>query len=552
MTFADVTRPVVINVTKMSVAQVDEYIRRPAVISTGETLLNIGEYKIVDAGTYIDIFRDKDNYTTTNLYKRIAGFFSYAENKELLVFEVGEFDAADNNTASQVQTLRSFIANKYKRCYAYLVPDAWYYPEKIMLNITNTSFKLEKKFVGLRMPIPNGKFETDLPAKNAKITPTSFVGIKAGSKNISASYIAKALEKISAPISKATNKLTTNASYMDVTYSVANVAKYDWETGEVEAIGEGETEITLTGAFSKLEGKVLTTKFKVRVEAWDKELVLTKQEETDSKTGDEQITDNGQKEVRQMDFADLAQEYSQLNSQQYFFVNATKDEDPAISDAWTYYKGKKAVFAIYDNLEKGFPLASMIMGQCFSSKFDLSTTQLATPLNYTKLSGQIFSTLSQTMSSNLIDAPMTFGGSLAGNSVILNARYADGVAWEYYYQWDLLDFNVKLKLERLLFNSVNSTSTPLPYNQTGLDILKANIKSELLKWQSIGVINTFAAGYDINTGELVTEGDISMIDFNTYITAKPENYQNEIYDGFSFYVMIGRFPRQVVISAMLN
>lgn len=520
MAYADVTNPIIIQASKSLSAKVDEYLRRMCIVSCGGTTLGVGESKEVNISSYSSVLTDQVGSVAakTNLEKKLRGFFAYAEGKDVYVLELGAFNADTNTIANQVARLKTFINNASPRCYIYLVPESWYYPNASAVPVEDTQIHIAHSLVMLRAAVPEGK---TLPAG------------------------------VSEPITEAANSVTSNAQALSVSYSNEGVAEFDRTTGKIKALNAGETTVILSGRVDPRKGNEAIASFRVVVGAWNEEQVSTSAQTLLINTPVNVSTNNGFEDGgRDLSFSSLAEEFLALNSTTFFFIEMTKNEDPSVSPAFELYKNKKSVFAVYDNLQNSqYPLVSIVLGVCASDKFDLGEGQAGSSLNYKLLAGQTIGFLSSSLLKNLVQAPANFAGSLVGNPVILNGRYCDGVAWEYYYQWDTIEFNITKKLQTLLLNSANSKQNVVAYNQNGLDILKAGIKSELLKWKEYGVISAFSRSYDQTTASMVGENDISATSFYTYIAQNPEKYENEIYDGFSFYVMIGRYPRQIVISA---
>lgn len=526
MAYADISKPVVIQASKQLSAKVDNYLRRMCIISQGGSSLDVGVWKEVGISQIDDILSKQtgNEVAASRLEKELRGFFTFSGDVKVMVLEVGTFDKSSNTISQQVNYLRQYILDASKKSYCHLVPKEWYFPPESQIEIPNSSLSLDTSFVGLRLPIPEGE---TLP------------------------------EGVTEPITTKELDIITNipSENLDVVYGTSGIASFNKETFEITALSQGSTSITLTGKIDPLKGGSATITFQVKVGVWNENLVLTEEEETASSTPISNTTNNGfETGPRDLAFVQLADEFVSMASKAYFFIEMTKNEDPSVSEAFEIYKNKKSVFCIYNNLAEAstFSLGSIILGICASSRYDYSDTQQGTPLNFKALTGQNFTALKKAFIDSLIQAPANFAGDLAGNAVVLNGRYTDGTPWEYYYQWDTLEFEISLKLQTLLLNGVNSPSNVIQYNQTGIDILKANIKSVLLLWQSRGIVTNFSKSLDSATGEMVGEQDISSIDFDKYIVSNPEDYKNEIYKGFSFYVMLGRYPRQIFIEATLN
>lgn len=523
--YADVTNPIIIQATKTLQPKIDNFLRRMCIVSQGGTTLENGQFQIVRSSSYGEILNTQPNNEAakTELEKKLKGFFAFAGDKELCVLEVGAFNVDSNPISNQVQFLSDYIASKKSQSYIHLVPDAWYYPPERSVPVANTSISCTTSLVGLREAVPESE---SLPGG------------------------------VSQPITTEALVITTNIAdeNLSAVWGQEGIASFDVASKTITAIKEGETTLTLSGKTNPDEGNEASITIKVIVGAWNEELALEPSEETAKDTPVSDITNNPNKTLgRDLAFSNFAKEFASLESKVFFFITMTANEDPSISQGAALYKNVKSVFLVYDNLlNAAYPLSSIVLGICASSTYDLSDTQKGTPLNFKTLDGQTAAQLSSVLATNIIDCPANFGGTLAGNYVLLNGRYADGTAWEYYYFWDTIEFEIRKKLETLLLNGVNSSQNVIPYNQSGLDTLAANIKSVLLLWQSRGVVTNFAKSFDNNTNSMVDVGQISAIDFYTYIANNPEDYANEIYKGFSFYLMIGRFIRQIYIDVTLN
>lgn len=255
-------------------------------------------------------------------------------------------------------------------------------------------------------------------------------------------------------------------------------------------------------------------------------------------------------------FAAALTAYTKETSQQYFMITTSKDTDPSTDSVFTQFQNLKPLFCVFDNTEtefaKTYAMGGAILGLIASSKFDVSLTNKASPLNYKTLTAYKFNPIANTLLQHLIQASVNFIFDEIGLPTVGNGRYTNGDTFEYWYQWDLTQIAVDTKLTTMLISGANNPAYTIRYNQQGIDVLAASIKSVLAQQQSLGILTDFAKGVDPVTGELVGEGDIVATSFNEYITNNPEDYKNEVYNGISFYVMIGRYIRQVVINVTLN
>lgn len=257
--------------------------------------------------------------------------------------------------------------------------------------------------------------------------------------------------------------------------------------------------------------------------------------------------------VRDTAFISLCNEFNGLDAATFFIVKGN-NEDPLTSQAWGEYSGIKSAFVVYDNTSPSYknPLTSIYLGIMANAKYDISDTQKCTPLNNKSIEGAKLTEIGAVLANNLTQAPQNFGGDFAGSSVLFNGRYADGNAWEFYYQNDLMIFRIQEALSSLLLNSANNGNYVLQYNQNGIDVINATIKSVLNILKSQGVITEYAAEKNASTGALERPGYINAIDFYTYKNSNPQDYASEIYGGISFYALIGRYIKQVNLAISIG
>lgn len=117
MAYADVTNPVIVNVTKISNFSSETHLRRMAVVSPGSSNVTQGGFKSVNVNNYDSVITKG-----TETEKQAINFFSNAGNtKELIVVEVGS-----GNLEEQVANLKNFIDAEELKCFNYILPSAWY------------------------------------------------------------------------------------------------------------------------------------------------------------------------------------------------------------------------------------------------------------------------------------------------------------------------------------------------------------------------------------------------------------------------------------------
>ena len=248
----------------------------------------------------------------------------------------------------------------------------------------------------------------------------------------------------------------------------------------------------------------------------------------------------------------IMQEYTKETSAQYFMISTTSDV--TTDTVATQFKNLKSCFLVYDNSDtsQNINLAGSILGIMASNKFDISGNNKASPLNFKILQGFKFNPINRVLLNSLTQYPANFIFNEVGYATIGNGRYTNGVAWDYWYQWDLTQLALQQKITQLLINGVNNPVNVIRFDQQGIDIINASVKSTLSEYIQLGCINTYAMALNPANNTLIGLNNINTIDFNTYISQYPEKYQNEIYDGISFYVLINRYIRQCILNITLN
>lgn len=248
----------------------------------------------------------------------------------------------------------------------------------------------------------------------------------------------------------------------------------------------------------------------------------------------------------------LCQAYSEPSSAIYFAIEVDKDEALGASSKFKQFEGIKSVIAIYNNGIDGYSFAGAVLGRFVSALFDLSASNPATPVNYKAINGFAFTMLSRSKEAELIENSVTFAGELVGNTVIYNGRTQDSRPFDYWYQWDIVAFNLQEAIVSILLQGVNNPNQVIKYDQNGIDTLNAAIKSRLSKMIDYGCITEFCAGLDPATGASIESGYIKAESFSDYVAANPDKYAMEIYDGFSFYLRIGKYIRQLILNISLG
>lgn len=214
--------------------------------------------------------------------------------------------------------------------------------------------------------------------------------------------------------------------------------------------------------------------------------------------------------------------------------------------------GNRGVIVLYDNATK-YPLLGSFGGLFTNSQFDISSDNPASPFCYKLLQGNTYNTLTSAQSDFCTKNGISFVGDIGGNVCFLGGRCGDMRNIDFWYQWDLLNFFIKEDWQTLLLSGVNNPRYAIPFSQGGIDIGKSKIENTLdNRGKAYGLITEYAQGYSTATNELLGTGSIYSTSFVDYIKARPDDYQNGIYGGYSAYIQIQKYILQIVFPVTLG
>lgn len=514
MALVNVTQPVVINPTLAITRMSNDFLRRVCFVSIGETNLLPQKYKEVynfDYKTYLTGYTE-----TTNALK---AFFAQASDRSCILLELGKQEGKpleDNydNNVNYLLTLDWFNLQDFYR---------WIYFNKWLPLSTETS-EIVKAYYNTISKFDEEDYQ-------------DFLGINRLLDNL------ENLKKYLIQLDDAWdrnyyNYLAENQEDFK-SFITHNVLK-EW----LNSLPEG---YFYTPAYNiwREENGTKNVDYKDKIDKLKDYLTNTEKPSYIHYLPQQMLKDSRIGSI-------LYSAYEGLQHKTYFFINASQNEDIESNKAVELANNRKCVAVFYDNTKEGYNLASSVAGLFASFKFDISDTNPSSPFNYKVIQGVEFNNLLQGMQYQLIQKSLNFLATLANNNVLLNGRYTDTMSIDYRYQWDLVSFEVENALQTLLLNGVNNPIYIVKYNQSGIDTIRSNIKATLNKMISWGCVTDYSAKINSATGEMEDLGDITAIDFNTYVLNNPKDYENEIYGGISFYLRVGRYIRQVVLSITLG
>lgn len=510
MANADIRNPIVINATTSTLIASGDFLRSVCFVSLGWTTYKTGEYNQIDSTQIKDILTKSG----TELEYRLSGFFAYASNKLAGVIELGEQEiipAVDNyqNLFAYIGTLgatdsayNEFLYGKWSKAEEENIFTAY---------LQTTSFKQEEYEKWLKEQ-PEG--QQDDTFENKKKYAETIEGYPQSYYE----YLADNVATFQA--------LKTKANLLEFAKS-DKVAGYNDEGYEQYLITKGTYSKDFSKKIALLKDFIDNGNSRNYVYALPKAFYTDK------------------------NCSSFTKSYIDSNSKQYFAIEVSAEY--ATDGIFSTYEGQKSVLAIYDNgAGTSNNTIGAVLGKFASSNFDISASLKASPLNYKTLLGFTFTELGSNIQRSLIQANITYISSKANNTLIMNGRCMDTRPFDYWYQWDLTAFKIETAITQLILNGVNNPNYAIRYNQNGIDTISASIVAQLNTMIDFGCVTEFGATYNSATNELTNIGYIYAMDYYTYIAAMPENYQNEIYGGISFYLRIGRYVRQVVLNITLN
>lgn len=251
------------------------------------------------------------------------------------------------------------------------------------------------------------------------------------------------------------------------------------------------------------------------------------------------------------DFATLVTTYSTDDPVYKFSCHITHGTAPADQTAFAGLTGKSNWFAVYPSAVSTENAVGAMVGIMASTVYDVSPTNLMTPLQYKKVVGVTAENFNSTMRTALTNNAVNFVGSIQSVTVLMNGRYGDNKSWDYRYSERVTLQDIQNSLLALIVNGANVPAASVPYNQEGIDKLLAVANSRAAFRKSCNMITDFSQTLD-NTGTLLVDKDtFKATDYYTYKAANPAKYAAGEYDGLSGIIEIGKFFRKVTFNVTL-
>lgn len=520
-TLVDVTNPVIINATTAITRESPSHLRRVLLVSLGWTTLDAREYQEVFKYDYKNLIKPY-----TEMVKKCEAFFSQADNKGLTILELGKqigtpLESTYDTLLQFCEMFTEFNLNNFYE---------WIYNIKWIEKGTQETKDVLITFYNYYQPA--SPFDNNVYNEWCNIN------------------------------QKNKDEVGNLIEYFDL------VLPRNWKNSYYDYLAKENTDFQVLLTLDNLNEYIVNLNDTFFVEE-DYEIYLeekgTKEKDYSTKIQalNEFITNNefpcyifllpdGMGEDETIG-ASLFAQYSQLSNNTYFFINFSNDNLSLYknSNIFNQIKNQKSA-ALFVNNTVNSDLAALTGGLFASYKFDLSDTNPASPLNYKTLKGVTKQPVTLPLRQQMVQDSVNFIDDIANQLVLMNGRYGDAFTIDYRYQWDLTSFQVAASLKQLILNGVNNPIYVIKYNQDGIDILKSRVKSVLNQMISYGCVTEYAEGLESATGELINIGEISCIDFRSYISSNPEDYENEIYSGISFYLRIGKYIRQVIMNVTLG
>lgn len=251
------------------------------------------------------------------------------------------------------------------------------------------------------------------------------------------------------------------------------------------------------------------------------------------------------------DFATLVTTYATDDPVYKFSCHITHGTAPADQTAFAGLTGKSNWFPVYPSAVSTENACGAMVGIMASTVYDVSPTNLMTPLQYKKVVGVTAEAFNSTMRTALTNNAVNFVGSIQSVTVLMNGRYGDNKSWDYRFSERVTLQDIQNSLLALIINGANVPAASVPYNQEGIDKLLAVANSRGTFRKSCNMITDFSQTLD-NTGTLLVDKDtFKATDYYTYKAANPTKYAAGEYDGLSGIIEIGKFFRKVTFNVTL-
>lgn len=521
MAYTNVLQPVVINVQRTATFSVENYLRRMCIVSYGWTSLAVGEG--VEVGS--NYVASDYGISNSELILKLNSFFSFAGNKSVYLLEVG-----GESIESAVNTLQSFLNEEEVRVFNVVLPDFWFDGGG------DSSLSISYNTESIGSTNASGDYEFNADLLGISVNQTGTVALTASIKE--------------APIALTSSDSTALANATAADFSFTQGADGEFSISIKQAYftkWQAQPDVKLSFSVEYLASGGTTTDDSVGTATF----TLVEPTKTPNTTKGS-LNYTLKAEVNQS-LVDMLTIWESIDKQQLFFMKYPYDLDPSLSTSFEKFRGMRALHLVAQNVYNDtYHGAAAVVGKTASSIFDIGDSTPASPLNYKEMGAITPLGYTKTQKNALIQAPISFFDSLASNVVLLSGRQLDGMSWDYYYLWYLVHYYLDSRISVLLLNGVNNPNSAIRYNQDGFDTIKSNIIARLNILQGWGVITAFAQSYDATSGEYSGLGDITMSSYQSYIAEHPEDYKNEIIGGISFFVQIGKFPRQVQMNVTLG
>lgn len=251
------------------------------------------------------------------------------------------------------------------------------------------------------------------------------------------------------------------------------------------------------------------------------------------------------------DFTALVTLYSTDDPVYKFSSHITHGTAPADQPAFLTLTGKSAWFPVYPSDEATENAAGAMVGIMASGIYDVSPSNLMTPLQYKTIVGVTPEDFTSSFRLALSNNAVNFVGSIQGVPVIMNGRYADNKSWDYRFSERSTLQDIQNSLLALIINGANVPAASVPYNQDGIDKLLAVANARAAFRKSCNQVTDFSQSLN-NTGTLLVDKDSFLaIDYYTYKAANPTKYNAGEYDGLSGFIEIGKFFRKVTFNVTI-
>lgn len=248
--------------------------------------------------------------------------------------------------------------------------------------------------------------------------------------------------------------------------------------------------------------------------------------------------------------------FSTESSMVYFSAiqdtQAGTKNDPTQQPEYTNWKGQKSFMSFYPSLTLDtLNIDGLVSGVMASNSYDIGGNTPMSPLDRKHIIGST-KEIDDAIYVKIKEANCVVSENFQTYNRIQNGKMADGTEWEKRYSQDYLVVTLQANIEALFDTASNNAGYEIKYNDNGILSVKENLVETLKTLRNLGVVNRFGKSINLATQEIAGIDDVAYIPFVQYKKDNPAHYKAGIYGGYSAYVEIQGFIKQIIFNVTIG